>query len=506
MENPDSKDQIEDLLKENLLLRTELNFYKSRKAGKGIFRNWMRRTSSNLLVGKGLKSSISQLYNEIPEKKVTRNSLAEFTAQLILRITRIGIFAILTFAIPFLLLSVQTYILNKQNSLLQYQNTRLDQQINLQEGNRRSSLVFLMSNVMDKIGEEVKQPGNKGQLSEALISRIISLSQAFRPYRYLENDQLIDRPLSPERGQLLLALVNSNLKEEVYEKIFLKANFSYADLAESNLVNAYLEGINLKHSNLFKTNFQGAELDYAHMDDANLVQANFDNALMNHISLVNANLDGASLDNVEMEYGNLTNANCENAVCGGDFSFTNIRGIKINNLTFKFVELEGVEFEADHVFQNLEKYQVAGKEYIDANFYLEKKEIKDSSQNIVDSYFIFHRKKASMLGLLEECQNTVLTLIKSTKRIQILEQEAIKKKDPLVFLVKAHPFGEESLAILKDSVYRYDLTTEKQLDGRPISQLIYDPDDAFISEITLTDTLQHRIRSVRRSALSKDCW
>jgi len=488
MEEKDSKDQVQDLLKENLLLRTELNFYKSKQSGKGLFRNLIGRTSSNLLVGKGLKSSIKKLYNEIPEKNVTRDSLAEFTSQLILRITRIGIFAILTFAIPFLLLSVQTYILNNQNKLLQYQNKRLDQQINLEEGNRRSSLVFLMSNLMDKIGEEANRSGNNGRLSEALISRIISLSQAFRPYRYLENDQLIDQPRSPERGQLLLSLVNSNLSEEVYEKIFLKANFSYADLAEANLVNAYLEGVNLKHANLFKTNFQGAELDYAHMDGANLVQANFDNALMNHISLVQANLTGSSLDNVEMEYGNLLDANLTSAVCGGDFSFTNIRGIKIDNLTFKFVELEGVEFANDHIFQELEKYQVSGKDYIDENFELEEKEIKDSSQNVIDRYFIFHRKKDSMLGLLEECQNTVLTIIKRTKRIQLLEQEAIKKKDPLVFLVKAHPFGEESLNIIKDTLYRYDLTTEKQINGRRISQLIYDPDDAFVTEITLTDT------------------
>ena len=242
MEDQDSKDQLEELLKENLLLRTELNFYKSKKSGKGLFRNWIGRTSSNLLVGKGLKRSVRQLYNEIPEKNVTRDSLAEFTSQIILRITRIGFFAILTFAIPLLLLSIQTYILNNQNKLLQYQNTRLDQQINLEEGNRRSSLVFLMSNLMDKIGEEVKRPSNKGQLSEALISRIISLSQAFRPYRYLENDKLIDQPLSPERGQLLLSLLNSNLQEEVYQKIYAKANFSYADLAEANLVNAYLVG------------------------------------------------------------------------------------------------------------------------------------------------------------------------------------------------------------------------------------------------------------------------
>ena len=501
-----SKEQLQDLIKENLLLRTELNFYKGKDAGKGTIRNWGRRLTTNYLVGKGLKKSVKQLYEEIPDQKVTKDTLAEFTSQLIIRITRIGVFTLMITVIPLLVLSVQTYILNTQNTLLLYQNNRLDQQVNLEEGSRRSSLVFLMSNLMDKIGEEANQPNNNGRLSESLISRIISLSQAFRPYRYLENDQLIKQPLSPERGQLLLSLINSNLSIEVYQKIFSKANFSYSDLPGANLVDAFLREINLQYANLEGTNLQGADLDYANISFANLQNSDFKNATLNSSRLVQANLSGANLEDVEMRNGHMMKANLSNAFFGGDFSNTSLRGIIVDNLTFKFVELDGAKIQDINVLIELEKYNVSGKMYIEEYFDVKEKVTKDSSGLIVDQYYEFERKKASTLDVLGDCQKRVLDIIKSTERIKRLEEEAIKKKDPLVFIVKAHPFGEESLGIPKDTVYRYELTTEHQPKELPLFKLSFDPDENFVTEMSLTDTIQHKILRSKRRGLTKKCW
>ncbi|MFK8005598.1 MAG: pentapeptide repeat-containing protein [Saprospiraceae bacterium] len=505
-EEENQKEQLQDLIKENLLLRTELNFYKGKDAGKGKIRNWAKRMTTNYLVGKGLKKSVKQLYEEIPDQKVTKDSLAEFTSHLIMRITRIGTFTILITILPLLVLSVQTYILNNQNTLLRYQNNRLDQQVNLEEGNRRSSLVFLMSNLMDKIGEETSQPNNNGRLSESLISRIISLSQAFRPYRYLENDQLIKQPLSPERGQLLLSLINSNLKIEVYQKIFLKANFSYSDLQGANLVDAYLREINLQYANLKGVNFQGADLDYANISFANMQKADFKNATMNNSRLAQADLSEANLEDVEMRNGNMMKANLSNAFFGGDFSNTTLRGIKVDNLTFKFVDLDGVKIQDINVLHELEKYNVSGKMYIEEYFDVNEKVTKDSLGVIVDHYYQFERKKASTLDVLGDCQKKVLEMIKSTERIKKLEEEAIKRKDPLVFIVKAHPFGEESLGIPKDTVYRYELTTEHQPKGLPLFKLSFDPDENFVTEMSLTDTVRHKILRSKRRGFSKKCW
>ena len=405
-----------------------------------------------------------------------------------------------------MVLSVQTYILNTQNDLLSYQNNRLDQQVNLEEGSRRSSLVFLMSNLMDKIGEETSQPNNNGRLSESVISRIISLSQAFRPYRYLENDQLIKQPLSPERGQLLLSLINTNLRIEVYQKIFLKANFSYSDLQGANLVDAYLREINLQYANLEGVNFQGADLDYANISYANIQKADFKNASLNNSRLTQANLMGANLEDVEMRNGNMEKANLTNAFFGGDFSNTTLRGIKVDNLTFKFVDLDGVKIQDINVLRDLEKYNVSGKMYIEEYFDVEEKVTKDSAGLIVDHYYQFKRKKASTLNLLADCQKKVLDIIRSTDRIKKLEEEAIKKKDPLVFIVKAHPFGEESLGIPKDTVFRYELTTEHQPKGLPLFKISFDPDENFVTEISLTDTIQHQILRSKRRGLAKKCW
>jgi uncharacterized protein YjbI with pentapeptide repeats len=500
------KEELQDLIKENLLLRTELNFYKGKEAGKGTILNWSRRLTTNYLVGRGLKRSVKKLYEEIPDQKVTRDSLAEFTTQLIMRITRIGVFTILITVLPLLVLSVQTYILNNQNTLLRYQNNRLDQQVNLEEGNRRSSLVFLMSNLMDKIGDETNQLNNNGRLSESLISRIISLSQAFRPYRYLENDQLIKQPLSPERGQLLLSLINSNLKIEVYQKIFSKANFSYSDLQGANLVDAYLREINMQYANLEGANLQGADLDYANISFANLQNSDFKNATLNHSRLVQANLNGASLEDIEMRYGDMRKANLSNAFFGGDFSNTTLRGIIVNNLTFKFVELDGVRIQDINVLHELESYNVSGKKYIEEYFDVKEKVTRDSLGKIVDQYYEFERKKASTLDVLGDCQKRVLAIIKSTDRIEKLEEEAIKKKDPLVFIVKAHPFGEESLGVPKDTVYRYELTTEQQPKGLPLFKLSFDPDENYVTETSLTDTVQHKILRSKRRGFSKKCW
>ena len=207
--NDELKDRLQRLELENLRLKAELEAEKAVQKTGTVVRKLVAGTTTRLMVGKGLKSSFRKLLDELPGGKVSKDTLAEIMAQTIWRITRIGTFALLMGVAPLLILIVQTWILSHQNNkldtqngLLGRQNQRLDQQINLEEGNRRSSLVFFMSNIMDKLDFELRNSPNR-TLSDPLFGRIVSLSQSMRPYRYLENDSLTPRQLSPERGQLL---------------------------------------------------------------------------------------------------------------------------------------------------------------------------------------------------------------------------------------------------------------------------------------------------------------
>ena len=144
----------------------------------------------------------------------------------------------------------QNQLFGLQNTLLDSQNYRLGLQNNLIEADRRGALVVLMSNIMDQLDREIREQKLEDQakydsigykLSDPLIGRIAALSQGFLPYRYLEGDTLTEREVSPERGQLLLSLVNSNLDSVTNDKIYQAAKFEYS----------YLQGADLFGANLF---------------------------------------------------------------------------------------------------------------------------------------------------------------------------------------------------------------------------------------------------------------
>jgi hypothetical protein len=177
---------------------------------------------------------------------------------------------------PSLLLAIQTSLLDKQNTkidqqniLIETQNKYLVQQTYLQEANRRSSLVFLFSNVMDAIDRELKdeQKNPNRNLSSQLMGRIISLSRSLKPYRYLLNDTLT-KPISPERSQLLINLINSNLGDSTYQRIFDNGDFSHLELRD-----LWVYGIP----------FGRVDFSYSIFDNVNFDNCSFSQSKFNHI-------------------------------------------------------------------------------------------------------------------------------------------------------------------------------------------------------------------------------
>lgn len=204
------------------------------------------------------------------------------------------------------LFSAQNEEINDQTSLLETQNKKLDVQINLSESSRRSALIMMMSNIMDKVDEELKNDWNKDgirNLSPQLIARIVALSKAFRPYRFWQENKLTDKLYSPERGQLLLAIAKVDLDINTYDRIFRGASFENAFLEKADLGGLYMARINLASANLAGTNFEASNLSNAVLINTNLKEAN----------LTFAELKGALLMGAEFSVTGITSANLTHA-------------------------------------------------------------------------------------------------------------------------------------------------------------------------------------------------
>lgn len=166
---------------------------------------------------------------------------------------------------------VTTVLIVNQNKLFENQNKRIEQQTHLIEADRRSAQVFIMGDVLSDIYKELENPKNEERtLSSSLIGRISSLSRAMKPYKYLRGDSLIERPLSPERGQFLIALIQSRMNSNTLDRIILNADFSQSEIIGANFEHAQLSTINLSASDLRNTSFHQADLSLANLSGANL--------------------------------------------------------------------------------------------------------------------------------------------------------------------------------------------------------------------------------------------
>lgn len=252
-----------------------------------------------------------------------------------------------------------TLLLMNQNKLLENQNALIQRQMSLEEANRRSALVMLMSNIMDKVDDEIKEQRSdllkkglskaevdtmKFSLSQSLIGQIAALSHSFKPYRYMQGDSLIEKPLSPERGLLLTTLAFLPLDVNTLYKICRLATFNnsdlknaalagvniyYVDLSGSDLSGVNLYGANLHGANLHGANLHGANLHIANLRKADLIQANLSNAYMSVANLNQADLSMADLSGADLRWV--------------DFSFADLLHVHFAERKLSFNSLQTVK-------------------------------------------------------------------------------------------------------------------------------------------------------------------
>jgi uncharacterized protein YjbI with pentapeptide repeats len=271
------------------------------------------------------------------------------------------------------------------------------------------NLAGLMQRILDDVANELEaNPG--AVLSDTLVNKIAAVSHTFKPYKYFTGDSLTERIASPERGQLLLALLLMDMDSASFEKVKRNVTFSYADLH-----GAYLRGANLSNADLKGANFQSADLSKAlflgaDLSDANLYAAKLDSALLdmailkradmrwarlNYATLKMANMNGAQMMHSQFIHAVLFNANMQWADMSGaifreaGMYKSNLMGSIVNNTNFTKANLDrsnlrliqadasifnGVQLHAaiadSSWFNNMEVWRLIGKDEIKNTYIL----------------------------------------------------------------------------------------------------------------------------------------
>jgi uncharacterized protein YjbI with pentapeptide repeats len=177
---------------------------------------------------------------------------------------------------------------------------------------RQSGLGNLMSNVLRKAEDEVKQDPYR-RLTDATIAQIEALSYSFKPYKLTEGDSSFLKLLSPERGQLLLMLSGMNMDSVSFAKVLAKTSFAGADLSEADLSGRHLDGADLSGADLHGANMKGASLQHANLDKANLWGANLQQAHLSGASMARADLRWADLNGADLREADLHEADLSSA-------------------------------------------------------------------------------------------------------------------------------------------------------------------------------------------------
>ena len=370
------EERLSQLEAENQKLKEQLDRQENKKKNRRkLGWNFLKR-SSGMILGAQLKKSIEKFLDEIAEQqRVSKETLSDLLSSIIIRLTRVGFLLILTAVLPSILLIFQTYYLGKQNTLItgqsemfKQQNKRLDQQTYLQEAERRGQTLLIMDNMLKEISTDVSR-SSANAIDDATAGRLISLSKMLKPYKYLENDSLIARVTSPERGYLLVSLLetginlNTTARSRSNGRLIERLDFTYAelrnlllkgadliqiDLSNADLRNSSFNGIDFEKANLQNTWLHETNLTYASLKEANLEHAVLQYAILDYANLQNANLSSADLRNVSLVKTKLLDADFTNARVNKTFEQDVTQQLNAAQREWLFSTFEVVEIEKDN--------------------------------------------------------------------------------------------------------------------------------------------------------------
>src|SRR5262249_17519619 len=155
---------------------------------------------------------------------------------------------------------------------------KIQEQSELMQSARKSNMTFLLNDILDKVDDDLKNNPNRNLTDKTIANIVKAFNNSFIPYRNWEGDSLSEKGLSPERGQLLLALYKKNMDSSSFNKIKRSADFSGSDLKYGDLGGIDLNGANLENADFSNANLSGANLKGADLRGANLYGAHADSA------------------------------------------------------------------------------------------------------------------------------------------------------------------------------------------------------------------------------------
>lgn len=226
-------------------------------------------------------------------------------------------------------------VFNRQTEIIIHQLQIRDHKIREMEADIQSqnnkNLGLLMRDMLENINKELKKSPHR-LLTDSSIAQIAAFSRLLKPYQYSGQDSLSECAYSPERGQLLKALVLLDLDKGTFGLIKRRAVFLGADLQQvdfkgvdmsginlygANLKEAILSEANLNGANLEKAFLWGANLNGANVNNANLKKADLSWAKLNNATLIGTNLSGAMLLNAQFIKALMSDASMLWARCDG---------------------------------------------------------------------------------------------------------------------------------------------------------------------------------------------
>ncbi|MGX9425254.1 MULTISPECIES: pentapeptide repeat-containing protein [Bradyrhizobium] len=224
------------------------------------------------------------------------------------------------------LLFSQNTLLREQTGLLKQQNEKIDQQTMVADAQKRGAFATELFSIVQEVAKLPKSEEQAG-LPKDLLARIIVLTSSATPYAYLDfkNDAVggtpkqISKPLSPERGLIIAALIR------------MKVNLPSLHDSGAIFAQADLRGADLRNVNLSEIDFRGSDFTGATVSGANFK---------------NANLSGVELSNVEARDTSFIEATIRSSVIkNGDFLGAKFIDTKLRDLKFEGGSIEAASFE-----------------------------------------------------------------------------------------------------------------------------------------------------------------
>lgn len=267
-----------------------------------------------------------------------------------------------------LLLGEQNKKLEEQTFLLRDQNLKLDMQTITAEAQRRSTLATELFSILQQLpAEENSEPSSDLRLlPRSIAARIIAFSRAATPYWTIDvpaagiqatstiSPRIGQYRTSPERGQLLTALLMSNVdvtKLSQAGALFISAGLQDAMLVGArlpgtNLDLAFMPGVVLSGAVLTGANFAEAQLPFAQLNAADLSRSNMHRANLCRAILGGADLSGSNLTGTNFRGAALVGVNFSGAVLrGADLSGAFLNGANLSGADLREAQLIGIDLD-----------------------------------------------------------------------------------------------------------------------------------------------------------------